>query len=478
MAETEALDLVDFRREEVIKTWDFHCSYQWTYFPEEAKQLIQFFLSNRIHRRNLDLGAGWYTYHPNSTVVDLSLKGLEYNSSKEKVFFDLDDVARGKLLPFPDNSFGSATLVSVWQYLRHGKVLLGELERVLLPGSEVFIINESGAALTSMQVGPSSPKAIEQEVKEAGYDCIRETIPFGDPSFQSVTVAMPYYDLFGKQACIKDKLRKLEENKERAENPASFYDDFALWETSRAALTFQRLGNYPITKFSQEYQQRLEEFSDALYKKTGKTALIFMEHDILPDWYLATSYNRPRISFASFSQLRKNRFDPGEDVQQLLEESGFIDLAHHLGCMGVASLDELDDKLQKFPEEPDYRDERNTWESDLGYFTIFLGSIPLTEQTEALQRKVYGGLKTKIKDLDERIMERQMLNAYLVGCECKQRRRIDKLIASKERILAEGMQVIGYARFNHLEILDYYKNRVREDLDEAIKNWPPSLSDD
>ena len=122
--------------------WDYHSSEKWVYFAEEDKRLISHFLSERLSgKRNLELGGGWYLSHPGSTVLDLSSVALEHNPAKHKVQFDLDTIKQGKKLPFPDHSFDSATMISVWQYLRCPALVLEELRRVLIPGGKLYVIN-------------------------------------------------------------------------------------------------------------------------------------------------------------------------------------------------------------------------------------------------------------------------------------------------------------------------------------------------
>ena len=62
--------------------WDHHGSYQWTYFIEEVKQRITYFLSQRLTGRNLDIASGWYLHYPRSVALDLSSVCLKYNIAK------------------------------------------------------------------------------------------------------------------------------------------------------------------------------------------------------------------------------------------------------------------------------------------------------------------------------------------------------------------------------------------------------------
>jgi hypothetical protein len=67
------------RRSRIEKEWDHHGSYQWTYFPEPAKQAISFYLSSRLPGKNLDVGGGWYSYSDNSVAIDISSVCLKNN---------------------------------------------------------------------------------------------------------------------------------------------------------------------------------------------------------------------------------------------------------------------------------------------------------------------------------------------------------------------------------------------------------------
>ncbi len=458
-------DPVTLAREESRRIWDHHCSYQWTYFPEEAKQVIQFFLSDRINGKNLDVGAGWYLYHPNSTAIDISLKGLEYNPANEKVLFDLDDVGRGKRLPLLDHSYTSATLVSVWQYLRNRKALLGELERVLVPGSEVFIVNQPGSGLQEQLVGPNTPEGILKEVTEAGYDCIREFIPFGrsENSFESVTVAIPGPDLFGFEKGVQDRGLRLEESDKRKANPEEFYDAFALWETRRVELSLRGLSTYPITKFFRDYCERLQAFADEFNKKFGKTALIFEEYGwILPSSHLIIPGEEPIPTFISFSEKRRGW--PREDIEDLRKKYG-VSICETLGSL--ESLEELERKLDGISRKQTLGYCGGSEEKpSLDQLVSFVVSVPFTRETAALQAMVRERLRKSVPNLDILLHESRMRNVYFNATEFKQRRRINDLVARKERILREGIPVIGEARFDYSQFIDYYMKKVREDINE------------
>jgi SAM-dependent methyltransferase len=448
------------------EVWNHHCSYQWTYFPEESKQLIQYFLSDRIQGKNLDVGAGWYNFHPNSTAVDFSKKGLEYNCAPNKILFDLDLLAKGEHLPIPDKSHHSATLVSVYQYLEGRKELLRELERILVPGSEVFIINQGSAGLTEHFRGPAHPDRIEEEVLAAGYDCVREKIPFGslENPFQSVTVAMPDFNLFGKQPLVRGKERRIRQSGWRMANRDKFYDRCALWEARRAANAFQRLGTYPITKFSQDYVARFQAFADTIQGMNGNLPVIFLDPDIDASLHLATEDNPP---YATLTTLGKSNERPSWKETSYDVPKG-LRFSNHLNYFGATNMRDLRSHLDSLGS---LRDEKEI-DASVQQFIRFLAAVPLVKQSVDLQKRIYEEMKPKVKDLDDRI-DRAKKNAISsMGMEHKQRRRIDELVAAKKRILADGIPVVGEARLNYLDAMDYYVAGFKYSLSSACGHWP------
>ncbi|MEW5897480.1 MAG: class I SAM-dependent methyltransferase [Nanoarchaeota archaeon] len=95
--------------------------------------------------KNLDIGCGAYSYVP-SVGIDFSEKMLQFNDlCSEKVIGDLE-----KLLPFPDESFNSATAVFVLNYIRNYRQLLKEVCRVLKKKG-VFVAVLSSAGVNNWQ---------------------------------------------------------------------------------------------------------------------------------------------------------------------------------------------------------------------------------------------------------------------------------------------------------------------------------------
>lgn len=91
---------------------------------------------------NLDLGAGSYSYVPNSVAADFAEEMLILNNSINKVAIDLESP-----LPFSDHQFDSVTMVFAIGYVQHIEQLLAEAKRVLNVGGTLAIVQSAHPVL-------------------------------------------------------------------------------------------------------------------------------------------------------------------------------------------------------------------------------------------------------------------------------------------------------------------------------------------
>lgn len=453
-------------------TWDFHGSYEWTYFSDEIKQRIKFFLHQRLHGNNIDLGGGWYLSYSNSTVVDLSSVCLEHNPAQEKLQFDLDELAKGKSLPYADGSFDSATLISVWQYLRHPEGAIAELRRILKPGAEVYIINGQSGCLEECTVNSARSENIQSFFQSLGYDTLIENIPSiggNVDEFKSVCVAMPDRDLFdGVFSRVKDKALRQQKNDGVVRNPSLFDEEYVDYELKNVAQRLARLTPYPITQYSQDYLASVEEFSHEYHSRTGLRPVIFAEHRIEPELLMLTPESRERFLGAIF--LMQDGTRPDTNSQRLLDELlktyglHFIRYGSYFSSLFHApSAIELLKYCQnfRFPEGNLWEDRRQIDHEKIK-FADFISSLGLDSFTRDLQRKVYALLKPNIPDLNI-LVERQKLYAYrLATVENKQRRTVDYLIASKTKIEEGNIPVVGTGTIDLLNIIPRLRQFIIE----------------
>jgi hypothetical protein len=448
--------------------WDHHGSYQWTYFGEPVKQRISFFLSQRLIGKNLEVGGGWYLSYPHSTVVDLSSVCLDYNPAKEKLQFDLDTIGKGNKLPYENNSFNSATLISVFQYLAHPKEVLRELERVIIPGGEVYIINGQGAGLDECIVGNCNTDGINRQLKDSGFDTIVEHIPsyenrrevFNVEDFQSICVAMPDYGLFGNMpSIIKNKEQRMLKDKEICEDPTIFEDAFKHWEFSKAFSKFSKLSTFPVTKYSKEYLERVEAFSLEYNKITGNIPLIFIEHGFEPEVAMLTSGN---MYIGGYMSLMGEDLSPNarSKADELLKKFD-VRLGTYWNYFKPASIKDVLDDCKNFvqkKEDPYNGVDGN--EHTLRTYISFIASIALNSFACNLQGQMYGLLLQRVPDLDEKIEHSKALGYYFATAEHKQRRRIDKLIELKANIYAGEFSFIGERKLEFVPLAQEIKKCI------------------
>jgi len=450
--------------------WDHHGSYQWTYFNESIKQLISFYLSPRLSGPNLEVGGGWYLSYPNSSVIDFSPVCLEYNPAKEKRVFDLDDIAEGKQLPFPDKSFNSATLISVWQYLQSPKAVMKELERVLTPGAEVYIIGGEGAGLQECIRQATTSIKIVNELREWGYDTLVEHIPlsreierFG--KFNAVCVAMPGEPLFPSlPSKIRNRTRRVKINEEMEENKDIFLDEYVEQEMKLVWQKFNQLRTYPVTAYSQDALRQWHNASNEYFERTGEQVILYA--DELPMFiHLLQEEDHPSVTqeVDSTSFLtEKDRF--GEIIRDKNLRSIISSRFSEKRLEKVVEGEEILPKAQHSYDKESSARERKTIIDELLEFCI---AIPLNQYTKDIQNKTWQALKretTEQEDIGEKYHRAIASKLFFLFTAYKQRRRIDKLIARKKELEQEPSKIIGTANVTFTPFLRYFPEFIKESI--------------
>ena len=434
-------------------TWDRHGSSKWTYFSDGIKQRINFFLVQKLFGRNIDVGGGWYLHYPNSAVVDLSSVCLANNPATEKLQFDLDELSDDNCLPYTENSFDSATLISTWQYLRNQHAVASELERILKPGAEIYIINGQGAGLQECVVGSGRSENIRKFFQEKGYDTLIENVPsFGKSvdEFQSVCVAMPDIDLFGRTLSrIRNKETRIRKNEEKCQDPLIFQNAFADWELRKRASLLSELSRFPITKYAQEYLERIERFSQECNNKTGGIPLIFLENTIEPELLMLTPEYRSLYETLFLMGEGKPVENKKRDIVENLFEKYDLSFAWHSNYFNFEDTGKLLDHCAKFKlEREDYWGRTCGNQTELRTFANFVSSISLNSFTGNLQKQMYEPLKSNVEDFDLRVERQRAFGYHMATFENKQQRRIDRLILAKRKINGNGIETVGESELN------------------------------
>ncbi len=437
------------RRKTIQEIWDWHGSYQWTYFTEQAKQLIAHFLGTRLQGKALDVGGGWYLHYPDSVVIDVSPVCLEHNLAQEKVQFDLDTLSQGARLPFSDSTFDAATFVSSWQYLEHPDAVMHELDRVLKPGAECYIINAQGAGLEQAVVGFKKSDEVAAFLKARRYDVLIEHIPCLDGSVRD------FHSVCASRLPLKDKARRLQENKKRIKKPNSFLNAFAEVKVAQYRARLQALEEHPVTDAWLNYQETAHAFSKELQEQTGLLPLLFTDatpperHLLIPGEYVCTT-------LVPLVQI-KSEVNASGKLYQVLEQLGkrysftFSPYPSYFGCESRSAL------MAENGEAPDA--------PALHHVTEFLTSEALNEPTKRLQAELYQHYHGKISDLDARLARARVAHHFFLVGEHKQRSKADQLQKRKAALLnggISGVSVVRQERGAYSAFADEFKQLVLE----------------
>ena len=101
--------------------------------PYEVREFIK--KEIKVNGKVLSLGSGCYPYVKNSVLVDISKDMLDLAKAKRKIVHDLNEK-----LPFKNNSFDSATLIFVIDYIKNITGLIKEVKRVLKKNGKLIIV--------------------------------------------------------------------------------------------------------------------------------------------------------------------------------------------------------------------------------------------------------------------------------------------------------------------------------------------------
>jgi SAM-dependent methyltransferase len=420
--------------------WDRHGSYQWTYFCDEAKSRISYFLNKRLSGKNIDIGGGWYLHYDNSAVVDLSSVCLEHNPAKEKLQFDLDELAKNKYLPYRNNSFDSATFISSWQYLRFPDLVTKEMKRVLKPGAEMYIINGQGAGLSECIVNHSRSPDIENYFASKGFDTLVEEIYHNE--FKSVCVKMPYTDVFGKKVSIIPK------KGQRLAQEESFEKDYINSEYLSRKKLLEKLLVYPVTKYSQDLLEKYESFSREYYEKSGELPLIFLDRHIKAEFLMSIPDDYRSLGILVAMKEKEKSNDSNYDLLCEIEKKHNISFCQVYGYFGYDFIDDM------------VLDCKNNRLSRFESLIDFISSYPLNSMTKKYQKIIYSELKKNDKNLDEKILKANARRYSFLTYNFRNNPSINELIARKKRVEEEKIETVCQKRMNLKECLPYLKDYI------------------
>jgi SAM-dependent methyltransferase len=145
--------------------------------PSVNMGIERFFDAELSGGRNLDLCCGSHPHVKGSVGLDASVFALvrlkESSARYERPYsglvnFDLNCLEEASL-PFKDASFSSATMICGWNYINPIDRLIEEVDRVVIPGGPLYIVQFGSCVEESMAVRRDDVLNIKNKFSELDY---------------------------------------------------------------------------------------------------------------------------------------------------------------------------------------------------------------------------------------------------------------------------------------------------------------------
>ncbi len=426
----------------IQQAWNHFGSTQYGYFSELDKQLIAFYLTQKLSGNNLDIGGGWYRYYENSHVVDISPACLEYNLTppERKHVFDLDTISDGARLPFDDHVFDSATMVSVIQYLPSPWDVVGEVGRVLKPGAELYVICVQEAGFRPLMANElRNSQAIERGFASKGYDIFTELVPFSDllaSDCRSVCVAMPDEKGVSKIRNKKERMCGAEKL-----NPIKALCDYTDYETSVQVSKLVQLQEYPVTKHSEELLEEIEKSTKDYSSRTGVVPFVYCS-STRPEFGMSLPGMEPKIIVSAIPLM-----DTDVRAHDEFHSCGF---SFSISYFPPGTAEELAALLGQ-------RDRPGRYE-----LVRFMASIKLNAPAIEIANRIEELLSRSghLEYLQD-VRQEYANNLHFLASQNKQRRGVDELIERKKLIESDPYLIAEYDRLELDVYVPFLRNVIR-----------------
>lgn len=422
------------------RDWDAHGGRRWSYLGDDARSRIRFFLAARLTGSNIDLGGGWDSPDSTSVAVDLSSACLERNAAPAKLQFNLDWMGTGRRLPYPDASFDSATMISVWQYLSAHRAILGEVRRVLKPGAKLYVISGQGAGLEACITTSPYAETVVDLLSSAGFDTLTENIPlhldevpFSTPGeLRSVCARMPEPGASTDRPVAR----------RRVVDPRDFTAAYVDWEMAIRTDLLSRTVPYPITGRHRELLRGIEARSEDLHARTGCQILIFAE-SCLPQQLVMPPPGGELDAGPCCVVLGDT--EPGERrsvvdaLNDLAREHGVgwrCTLRHFGVSRATDTVDGLVALLRGHAVHEDAHD------AVMDTYARFVTAVPLNRFTASLQAQMRALMVERGGAAVSYLRRNLGITADRQTREIDGERRITRTIAAKERLEAGGEGIV------------------------------------
>jgi len=168
--------------------WDLSAVQDWQFFNSKYKQVLGKIIRGNAHGRILDIGSGsWNYFSPEFneipfsrqvTAIDTSKEMLLRSEANKRIKLDLNEINKGKKLPFGDNEFDTLNLSFIVNYLDLNKlnITFKEFNRVTKKGGTILISGDAESGLRDYAKHQFNPKYYVDILNELNYKTKVHTI--------------------------------------------------------------------------------------------------------------------------------------------------------------------------------------------------------------------------------------------------------------------------------------------------------------
>ncbi len=177
------------------RVWDGFGRMGYAFVNPRVQRAISKIIKPFVSGEVLDIGSGLVNYFSgmpvNVTALDASIENLERNPHNRRVKADVNEVIRGKKLPFKANSFDTISMFFFENYLVDSEKTFRDVSRILKKGGRFIIVGSPQAGFETEQKRSFDSKRISQLLQRTGFNVrlIRHRDENIDPREFTVLVA-------------------------------------------------------------------------------------------------------------------------------------------------------------------------------------------------------------------------------------------------------------------------------------------------
>jgi len=171
-------------KREVLKKWRYAANQDWTYLHGRPRREVAMRINYAIgpNKKVLELAAGEMQHVKDAVVSDFSRDMLYRNPAEKRLLFDLNDIAKGKRLPFKPKSFDSVILTYGINYIKDQQRAIKEIARLLKQNGKIILFGGRFSGLDGVPKYGYSPPHLKEMLEKEGFKVHMESM-FEDTVF-------------------------------------------------------------------------------------------------------------------------------------------------------------------------------------------------------------------------------------------------------------------------------------------------------